>query len=538
MKLLLLALALVAGADYLESAVRLSGASCAEDLSQSEIERFETLAEHPLDLNHSSRRELLASGLFSPYQTAALMDYISNYGEICSLAELGAVDGIGPAMARDLAPFVTLAPAGPVGARPRKRPRADAMARAADKSGTLSTAFKLSAQYSVFSAGISSKNREYVSGYAAWQGRRFQLIVGDFNARYGQGLLRWSGFTMTTLYTVGAFARSPSGVSASNTLSAGSAKRGAAADIAWRSTDLSLYATLDGEQLAHFQYLTLRGSYGLTALHTPDSWSVSTDWRFTLRKITLFGEAAVLPKTPDQVGGDGGNGGDGDDGGVMADPDRPSLSLRAGAFYNHSYGRRAAVLLRGSPEEYAAAIGAEIPWASLTCEASYDRDKEKRQLRMVAVCNPTFSAGTFTLKPTIRVHSRYRPEETYRWRNDLRAELDAQTGPWILHARYNALRCEQWAWLSYVETGYKREKAALFLRGTLFKVDKWNDRIYSYERDSPGNFNVPAYYGRGWALSLYARWRWLSLRAATTRYPWTPDKETKYELKMQINLKL
>ncbi|MBO4465835.1 MAG: hypothetical protein J5748_04075, partial [Bacteroidales bacterium] len=114
MKLLLLALALYAGADYLESAVRLSGASCAEDLSQSEIERYEAMAERPMELNRLGRRELLASGLFSAYQVATLMDYIANYGEICSLAELGAVDGIGPERARDLAPFVSLEPAGPV----------------------------------------------------------------------------------------------------------------------------------------------------------------------------------------------------------------------------------------------------------------------------------------------------------------------------------------------------------------------------------------------------------------------------------------
>ena len=536
MKLLLLALALIAGADYLESAVRLSGASCAEDLSQAEIERYEELAEYPLDLNRAGRRELLASGLFSPYQAATLLDYISNYGEICSTAELGAVDGIGPDLARDLAPFVALEPAGPVGARPRKRPRADAMARAADKSGTQSTAAKLSAKYSGFSAGLSSKNRELVSGYASWQGRRLQLIVGDFNARYGQGLLSWTGFTMSTLYTVGAFARSPGGLSGSNTLSAGSAKRGAAADIAWRSADLSLYATLDGEQLAHFQYLTRRGSYGLSVQHTPSMLAASADWRLTVRKFTLFGEMAVMPKTPDQVGGDKGNVGDK---GVMPDTDRASLSIRTGAFYNHSYENRGALLVRCSPDEYAAALGAETRWASITAEATLNRVKDTRQLRTVALCNPAFELGSWTLKPSFRLNSRYRPEEKFRWRNDLRAELDAQTGPWILHGRVNALRCEQWAWLTYLETGYKREKTALYLRGTLFKVDKWNDRIYSYERDSPGNFNVPAYYGRGWALSLYARWRWLSLRAGTTRYPWTsPEKEPKYELKLQINLKM
>ena len=41
-------------------------------------------------------------------------------------------------------------------------------------------------------------------------------------------------------------------------------------------------------------------------------------------------------------------------------------------------------------------------------------------------------------------------------------------------------------------------------------ADNWNDRIYCYERDAPGSFNIPAYYGRGWAASLVGR---LKLRA-------------------------
>ena len=132
MKLLLLALALVAGADYLGSAVRLSGASCVEDLSESEIERYEALDAHPLDINTATRRELLASGLLTSYQVATLLDYIAHYGEICSVVELAAVDGFGPDRAKDLAPFFKLEPTGQRGARPRKRLHADAMARVAD----------------------------------------------------------------------------------------------------------------------------------------------------------------------------------------------------------------------------------------------------------------------------------------------------------------------------------------------------------------------------------------------------------------------
>ena len=186
----------------------------------------------------------------------------------------------------------------------------------------------------------------------------------------------------------------------------------------------------------------------------------------------------------------------------------------------------------------AAALGAETRWASITSEASRNLLKQTSQLRTVALFNPQFTVGPWTVKPSFRLNSRYRPGEILEWRNDLRGELEIQGGPWLLHGRYNALRCENWAWLSYLEAGYKNEKTALYLRGTLFKIDSWNDRIYSYERDAQGSFNVPAYYGRGYALALYVRWRSLALRAATTRYPWTPDKSPKYELKIQFNYKL
>lgn len=64
-------------------------------------------------------------------------------------------------------------------------------------------------------------------------------------------------------------------------------------------------------------------------------------------------------------------------------------------------------------------------------------------------------------------------------------------------------------------------------------MDSWDDRIYSYERDAPGNFNVPAYYGRGFSvnlnLSAKKRLRGSTLKAyltgGTVRYPWMEEKK-------------
>ena len=61
--------------------------------------------------------------------------------------------------------------------------------------------------------------------------------------------------------------------------------------------------------------------------------------------------------------------------------------------------------------------------------------------------------------------------------------------------------CRSLAGLAYLEGGRKTDWFSAYLRGTIFIVDNWDDRIYSYERDAPGNFTVPAYYGRGWSLS-------------------------------------
>ena len=147
MKLLLFVFALICSTDYLKQAVRLTGASCEEDLSASEIERFEDLAAHPLKINSASKRELVSSGLFSPYQAASIQDYISRGGDICSLAELAAVDGIGAQLASDLEPFVRLEPRGQLGALHRKRLSADAMARVGWRSGVRTDAEKLRVSY-------------------------------------------------------------------------------------------------------------------------------------------------------------------------------------------------------------------------------------------------------------------------------------------------------------------------------------------------------------------------------------------------------
>ncbi|MCR5841156.1 MAG: hypothetical protein K6G86_03665, partial [Bacteroidales bacterium] len=63
MKTLLLVWALAALPAFQDALLFLTGASCIEELSEEEIQRYQSLAAHPLDLNRAPRSRLLSSGL-------------------------------------------------------------------------------------------------------------------------------------------------------------------------------------------------------------------------------------------------------------------------------------------------------------------------------------------------------------------------------------------------------------------------------------------------------------------------------------------
>ncbi|MBQ6245084.1 MAG: hypothetical protein IJK55_10290, partial [Bacteroidales bacterium] len=106
--LLLLWLALSGPLGFQQAVLVLSGASCAEELSEDEMARYQSLAAHPVDLNAAGRSRLLATGLLSPYQVASLLDYRERSGAVLSWTELGLVDGFGAELAAALQEFCTL----------------------------------------------------------------------------------------------------------------------------------------------------------------------------------------------------------------------------------------------------------------------------------------------------------------------------------------------------------------------------------------------------------------------------------------------
>ena len=513
--------------EFRNAVLHLSGAASVEELTESELERYQSLAERPLELNLASRSQLLSTGFFTPFQVESILDYIRSSGDILSTAELAAVPGIGLQMAKDLEFFFVMNSSGLLGASKKGSLYADAQMRQSVRSGKWTSAMKASSTLdSRYSARLAVKNETLTSASLSYSGRTLSgLIVGSFSARFGQGLLMWSGFSLSGLSTVSSFSRNASGLAPCSTLSPESCFNGVAAAVDLGRSTISLAADFQGVQMLNLNHLWKRTSASLTAVHSPEGYRASADLRTTLGKCTLLGEGAL-----DLVGG--------------------GTSGLLGAVWNIAYGKKSALLLRAySPSysspwagaarsstkvsnEYAASAGVQLPWISATADAAWHPSGGDWQYK--GIVNLQHSWGALT--PSLKISTRYRPQaEKENLRTDIRFDLDGSWGELQAHLRVNALRCVSWGWLGYAEAGWKGD-ASLWLRATVFDIGSWADRIYVYERDVPGSFNVPAYYGRGYSLSLYAGWKELRVRLSTTRYP-GGEKSPSWELKLMIGMK-
>lgn len=165
---------------------------------------------------------------------------------------------------------------------------------------------------------------------------------------------------------------------------------------------------------------------------------------------------------------------------------------------------------------------------SMTFCADYSKKLSTSRNQLKLTLKDEIPVGkVFSIKPRAVVRLRSGAEDA---RVDVRSDFVLGTGPWTNVLRGEWLRCEEDAFLTYYESGYKIDEFSVYGRATFFRVDRWADRIYAYQRDAPGNFNVPAYYGRGYGLDLYTAWKKslgrftrlkLYFRAYMLSYPWT-----------------
>jgi len=548
----LTALAAFAQGQHIDAVLYLTGASAPEELDSEVLERFDALASRPVRINVATEARLVSSGLFSRYQAASVADYRRTAGDILSVAELALLDGFGEETARALEPFVSFESHASPGSSTLEKGRVttEVMAR-----GVLQLSEDARSGSRALKARTGDEDRwlvsfaakdapggslwppDALSGSAALYGRArpYKLVLGDFNARFGQGLLLWSGFSLSGVQSAAAMDRHPSGVSPAWTISPESAQRGAAADCTLGRFVVSGFWSVGRFCGANCTWLARGGQLGATVI---SAGRASVDWRWSPGKWDLFGE-------------------------VAEDFRHSALAVVAGAAWNPAYQVRLAASVRSYPaafdgslagalrsstrssDERGAALAIDYKQLNFNVDAAFHPSKGTSQYKAVAKFAPAFSE---ILTGNFRAVSRFRPQDAHPWRNELRAEL-VLTAPSGLYLKGCAAGCicAAFSWLGYAETGFLREregrKGSLYLRGTAFKADDWDDRIYIYERDIPGAFSVPAYYGRGCSISAVTSLKFkhftIGARAFATAYPGMVQKKPgKAGLKLQCTVTL
>ena len=470
-------------AAVLRAAMYLSGAASEEEVPEAYVLLVESASRIQLNAPR------LRPGLLSDYQIASIYDYRAAHGDILSAEELALVDGFSADAVAALAPFLSFAS----GRLPGHTDTARVQAKALVRSTLTSVGGKARVNGGNWQAGGAwrgSGGSFFAEGTFSRAGR---VLAGDFHLRYGQGLAAWSGFALTSLSTVDAFVLRPGGATPSWSYTP-SVHRGLAYEYGTRHFRGSAFATLAGSFGTHADALWRRGQVGLTLLReAAGPFCLSVDGRYNGRGVLLVGETAFRNGQPS-----------GKAAVQMPLGESARLAVQGrflpSAFSGKKYG------------EYALAVGSDFQngrrthRASLTLDAALlplvGSDPRRMQLRMYASWQwQFFPDWDFSLRLT----ERYRNYEFPR--TAVRADVRFSSAPWLSVLRAEAVRCEGFGFLSYWEGGYKGASAALYLKLTGFVIDRWNDRIYCYERDAPGTFSVPAYYGRGGAFSATGSWK-------------------------------
>ncbi len=548
----------------------LTGASSEEDIDEAEADRYSHYLSHPLEINLASRSKLLSSGLLSQFQVASIEDYRSRSGDILSFAELAILPGFGKEYASALRPFLSLrSRSGPgVPVRYTSVYRHDAVSRFAFRGREFNYGLKYRvSRDGSFGASVAVRSHygdrglfppSDMSFNVVFPGRRYleRIILGDYNARFGQGLALWGGMSLTGFSNTASFCRRANGIAPTWSYAASGSHRGEAVEFRFGRFLLSQFISFPGlrsrtqsgkkERIsvmpgANLTWLGRNGQLGLSGYYS-EGVRLSADFRYNRRGIDLFGEYAFDLATGTGAWMCGTSAPLGNDVRFNA------VCRNYPAGYTDAYtgGVRA---WSGKSGERGVAVGLERFSSCLTVDLAIKAGPERQRQCKMLLKLPVQLNDNYSL--TLRFTERWRPDEPFlKYRTGGRVDLDRTGSGLSARVRAEGILCRSFAFLSYLEGGKAGDIYSAYVRGTLFFVDNWDDRIYSYERDAPGNFTVPVYYGRGWSLGAYAgvKLRFgadkrkalkLYFRASTVRYPFMNEpKPGKTEVKFQAMVSL
>lgn len=558
--LLLACTSLAQSAEELEKILKLTGYESPEDLDAYEVERLSSYLERPLRINVASRSSLQSSGLFSSYQTASLVDYRLRHGDIMSFRELSSVDGFTEAVVSTLAPFISLEGGSITEGRDMHVVNDLAVRGSVKASEEMAGSYGLKYRCRVGESLTLSlaAGPDLFTGGVVWQpGRRpFRLILGDFNARFGQGLALWNGMSMTGLSKVSSYFRSTSGLSSSWSFTGSSANKGIAGEYSFSRFRVSAFLSFPEGKTGEYSCLPAvnMGWYGwnisVSATHyvefmnllspkgpvyAPDM-KTSGDMAMCVNGIDVFSEVTFdwVNKTAAALAG-------------MIHPLKEDMKIAAHLRYypaGFNPSRSAAPrTVSKCTNEYGMSVSADYSPRSGTVSGSLsidsaflpERKEEQRESIHVRIITDTEIRITDALSMKIRLSERIRTWGL-PFKTDIRTDLSWSYGRFSTTGRFNALKYKGTGYLGFLEGGYKTDTFSIYLKQLYFDIDNWDDRIYAYERDAPGSFSVPAFYGIGMNTSFMVSWRfsrWGRIYAKGTFTYGQKKKPGKAGLKLQ-----
>lgn len=569
--------------DYISA---LTGRDIENEMDEYEIEQYLRLLKRPIQINYSGKSEL--TRIMSPYQAASLLDYIKKNGQVHSYTELSLIDGFNRNFVERIKPFVSLFT---TGSFYKSRNSADAVIKTGirlsqegsqgandddNQKKVIDTKYyyglksryetdRLSVALSIIKPNDS--NVHYPKDFSTHISYDFKragcrLIAGDFNARFGQGLCLWNGASISGYSSVQSIYKHATGITPAYSYNGLYSLTGLAASFA--KGDFSICGGLalpnirekkmDMMPLLNFNWNGRSGGIGLSVycelispVYTLKDCKFSIDTRWCIKGVDIYGEISsdIIQKTVSALAG-------------VCFPVCERLKMGAvGRYYPSIYdsSRSVAVSSTGNPSnEYGLSISGDFHFGkeyhqfkgNFVIDAAYfPKPKAKNESH----CHQIKALMLMKMKLTeyfnldIRLQERYR-SWGYRFRTDLRTDLKFQLGNFNITNRINLLHCKSLSFLTYIEGGYQVQDFAIFIRQGFFVIDNWDDRIYAYERDAPGSFNVPAYYGRGLWTAISGRWKFAKwgrtyLRFGYTAHPQTfkgRERPTKFEVKLQFNI--
>ena len=524
-----------------------------EELSEDEFEQLSALLKHPVLLNVSAEDALNSCGIFTRYQVASLLDYRKRSGPCMSFMELASLNGFSEDFVERIKPFVSLE----VVPELEGRINHELTERVSWRYSPGSNRYGYTSRYKLkvgelLNASVAF-NRSLDAGqfipdaFCASLQTRFRkvpvtLVAGDFNARFGQGLALWSGSDFSSLNSPSAFMKRSFGVTPSSSYTGNNVLTGVAGEYSRGRWTMTAFAAASGIKTlkakpdkvkmlpaCNLMYGWKNGQAGIThhlefaglnsELYIP-AMKTSSDVALCLNGVDTFSELVY-----DWVG--------------------KKLSAIVGVVSPVGDGGSVAALLKVLEEEYDLAVSGSLKRRRISGSVSgnlslYTVPKISTQDRSLQFKFHTQWQYDFSdmWQLTIRMTERVRTWGQM-FRTDLRSDLAWKSQVFSATYRINVLQCDGLSWLTYLEGGVKHGKFTSYLRQGFFVVDDWDDRIYAYERDVPGAYNVPAFYGRGMWTSLMTSWkpsRWcrLYLRAGLTTYPFMDEKKPgRAELRFQ-----